>query len=109
MAGEIPIVVARDEAGTIRGFVNACRHHFNPVALGDGGARTFQCGYHGWTYGLDGRLRHAPASSRESRFDGSELGLIPTAVDLVGPLVSVNPRADATGLREALPGTGGGS
>lgn len=35
-----------------------------PVASGKGNRKSLQCRYPGWTYGLDGRLRHAP------EFDG---------------------------------------
>jgi len=60
-AGE-SIIIVREKSDTIRSFFNVCRHRGTricPVADGHFAGR-IQCGYHGWTYGLDGRLIGAP-------------------------------------------------
>jgi anthranilate 1,2-dioxygenase large subunit/terephthalate 1,2-dioxygenase oxygenase component alpha subunit len=56
--GEMPVIVVRDEAGTIRAFENRCAHRGALIALDDAGttARHFQCIYHAWTYDLQGNL-----------------------------------------------------
>lgn len=59
------ILVARD-GETIRALSNVCRHRAGPVASGAGSCRALTCGYHGWSYGLDGRLLGTP------EFDGVE-------------------------------------
>src|SRR5262249_55169538 len=59
-AAQIPIVAVRGSDGRVRAFRNACRHRGTPVAAGTGCAKAFVCRYHGWTYGLDGALRHVP-------------------------------------------------
>src|SRR5207253_11291032 len=59
LAGE-PLLVARGQDGELRGFYNVCRHRAGPPATGCGSRKVFRCGYHGWTYGLDGQLIHAP-------------------------------------------------
>ena len=61
-----PIIVARGEDEKLRAFSNVCRHRAGPVAAGSGTRRVFQCGYHGWSYSLDGRLLGTP------EFDGVE-------------------------------------
>ncbi|MFC0862332.1 SRPBCC family protein [Sphaerimonospora cavernae] len=59
--GEVPVIILRDPSGTVRGFVNRCRHRGNKVCLFDRGkAHSFTCSYHGWTYGLDGSLVGVP-------------------------------------------------
>jgi Rieske 2Fe-2S family protein len=61
VAGE-SIIVTRDAASTVRAFYNVCRHRGTrmcTVAEGTFDGRV-QCPYHGWTYGLDGRLLGAP-------------------------------------------------
>ncbi len=62
----IPIVVVRNADGTLRAFVNACRHRgaplVEPASTGDG-LSAFSCPYHAWTYELDGALRARPASA----------------------------------------------
>ena len=101
-AGEIPVVATRARDGELRAFLNVCRHRGSMVAHGEGRRETLQCGYHGWTYGLDGKLRAAPRSDREEDFDASELGLLPAAVDTWGPFVFVNPDPEADPLATTL-------
>ena len=101
-AGQIPVVVTRARDRELRAFVNVCRHRGHLVATAEGRRETLQCPYHAWTYGLDGRLRTAPRSERESGFDAGELGLRQIQVDTWGPLVFVNPDPEAAPLAEAL-------
>jgi glycine betaine catabolism A len=64
IAGE-SIIVTRDPTGDARAFYNVCRHRgtrMSTVEEGNFGGR-IQCPYHGWTYGLDGRLIGAPHMS----------------------------------------------
>jgi 3-phenylpropionate/trans-cinnamate dioxygenase subunit alpha len=59
--GEDPVIVWRDAEGTVRAFLNVCRHRGNRLCRADSGnAATFTCPYHGWTYGNDGSLRGVP-------------------------------------------------
>jgi glycine betaine catabolism A len=56
------IIVVRDNENKVRAFFNVCRHRGTricPAAEGRFAGR-IQCGYHGWTYALDGRLIGAP-------------------------------------------------
>lgn len=55
------VIVTRDEHGTIRCFLNMCRHRGNQVCKATAGnASHFRCSYHGWTYANDGRLIGVP-------------------------------------------------
>ncbi|MBA2474775.1 MAG: aromatic ring-hydroxylating dioxygenase subunit alpha [Actinobacteria bacterium] len=101
-AGDVPVVVVRDEAGTLRAFLNVCRHRGSLLVEGEGRRRSLQCPYHAWTYGLDGGLRAAPRSEREPGFSADELSLVPVGVGTWGPFVFVNPDSDSTPLAEAL-------
>ena len=85
LAGE-PIALVRDGA-ELRGFANVCRHRAGPVVRGCGRRQTLQCGYHGWTYGLDGRLLRAPEMEGTEGFDLAAVRLPPVAVVAWGPLV----------------------
>ena len=102
-AVQVPIVVTRDLDGELRGFVNVCRHRFHKVALGKGNRNALTCGYHGWTYELDGRLRSAPGSERERRFNKCDIALRPVAVDTWKGFVFVNPDPDAQPFLETYP------
>lgn len=61
-AMEIPIVVTRAADGRLHALVNACAHRGARVAKGHGSlpGRRLRCGFHGWTFGLDGRLASRP-------------------------------------------------
>jgi phenylpropionate dioxygenase-like ring-hydroxylating dioxygenase large terminal subunit len=84
-AAGTPIVVVRDRDGRVRGFRNACRHRGMQVAEGAGCTRVFACPYHGWTYGLEGRLRHVPHEHGFPGLDRDAHGLVPvTAVERHG-------------------------
>ena len=101
--GQVPIVVTRDLEGELHAFVNVCRHRAYPVAVEDGNRKILQCGYHAWTYNLDGCLHKAPRSEREECFDKSEFSLIPVSIDTWNDLVFVNPEAEAAPFRESYP------
>ena len=94
-AAGIPILVVRGEDGVVRAFQNVCRHRGMRVATGSGCTRAFVCGYHGWTYTLDGRLRHIP---HEEGFPGvvkAEHGLTSLHVAERNGVVFVAQRAAA--------------
>ncbi|HSH89694.1 MAG TPA: SRPBCC family protein [Ramlibacter sp.] len=57
----VPILLSRDAEGVLRAFLNVCRHRGMRLVEGAAGAHTkasVVCPYHGWTYRLDGGLRH---------------------------------------------------
>ncbi|MEX0850215.1 MAG: aromatic ring-hydroxylating dioxygenase subunit alpha [Gaiellaceae bacterium] len=103
-AGDVPVVLVRDEDGTLRAFLNVCRHRGSLVCEGSGRRSTLQCPYHAWTYSLDGKLLSAPRAAREGGIDMDELGLVPLLVETWGPFVFVNPDPDAAPLSEFLEG-----
>ncbi len=81
IAGE-PLVVARGADGVLRGFFNVCRHHAAAVATAESGTtQLFRCPYHGWTYGLDGRLKGTPDFAGVCAFDRAANGLVPVRVE----------------------------
>ncbi len=75
-----PLLIARGADGTLRGFYNVCRHRAGPPAEGSGSRKVFRCGYHGWTYGLDGRLLNAPEMDGVKNFCAEDLRLRPIHV-----------------------------
>lgn len=63
---------------------------------GSGCVRALTCGYHGWSYRLDGRLQHIPHGQGFPDVDKATHGLVPVhAVERSG-LVFVNQSAQAT-------------
>jgi phenylpropionate dioxygenase-like ring-hydroxylating dioxygenase large terminal subunit len=53
-----PTLIVRGAEGQVRAFRNACVHRGAPVETrASGSARVLSCGFHGWSYDLDGCLR----------------------------------------------------
>jgi carnitine monooxygenase subunit len=67
------VIVVRGEDGEVRGFHNVCRHRASRLLEGPKGhcGKRITCGYHAWTYALDGRLIGVP---QRDAFRGLDLG-----------------------------------
>jgi choline monooxygenase len=100
-AGRVPVVLVKAEDGEERAFVNVCRHRGSVVVEEAGQRKTLQCGYHSWTYGLDGSLRAAPRSEREG-VDLSDVALVPVRLEGWGPFRFVNLDDTAQPLAELM-------
>jgi phenylpropionate dioxygenase-like ring-hydroxylating dioxygenase large terminal subunit len=75
-AAGTPLLAVRGAGGAIRVFRNACRHRGAQLATGSGCRKAFACRYHGWTYGLDGSLRHVPHEHGFPGLEKSRRGLV---------------------------------
>ena len=90
VAGE-PVALVRGDDGTLRAFVNVCRHKAARVLTEPcGHATKLRCRYHGWTYDLAGRLRGAPEFDGVEEFRREDNGLPSVAVAEWGPFVWVH-------------------
>jgi phenylpropionate dioxygenase-like ring-hydroxylating dioxygenase large terminal subunit len=59
--GGRPLLVTRDGDGTLRAFLNICRHRGAKLEREARGCkRVFTCPYHGWAYSSTGALRGVP-------------------------------------------------
>ncbi len=101
IAGE-PWVVVRGNDDAVRAFANVCRHKGREVVQGVGRAERLVCGYHAWTYDLDGRLRSAPRMAGIRNFDREAMSLPPLLAERWGRWTFVNWRSDAPSLRTDL-------
>ena len=72
-----PLLLVRGSDGELRGFYNVCRHRAGPPAEGCGTRKLFRCGYHGWTYSLDGALISAPEFEGQTGFEAGDFSLTP--------------------------------
>lgn len=97
-----PLVVVRGEERNLRGFYNVCRHRAGPIAFGKETGKQLQCRYHGWTYGLDGRLRRAPEMEGAEQFSISDVSLAEVRVEEWSPLVFVHLSQDGPSLRDTV-------
>jgi choline monooxygenase len=101
LVGE-PLLIVRDAEGKLRGFYNVCRHRAGPPAEGCGSRKLFRCGYHGWTYGLDGSLLSATEIEGVEGFRTEDFALVPVQVGEWFNFIFVNLSNDARSLRESL-------
>jgi len=101
IAGE-RYVITRDDNNELHAFYNVCRHHAAAVATGEGSAKRLSCPYHGWTYGLDGKLVNAPELGEVKHFKQERFGLVPLAVDTWGPFVFISLGDDNRALNNGL-------
>src|SRR6267378_6300942 len=97
-----PVLITHGLDGQLRGFYNVCRHRAAQVVLSKGNRRSLQCPYHGWTYGLDGRLQVAREMDGTENFSKADFGLVPIRVDRWGPFIFANLDPQAPALREIL-------
>jgi phenylpropionate dioxygenase-like ring-hydroxylating dioxygenase large terminal subunit len=92
----VPVLVARQEDGSVRAFRNVCRHRCaTVVAASSGRSKAFSCPYHGWTYALDGALRVVPdAADSFPALDQAENGLLELPVAERHGLIWLRPVSD---------------
>lgn len=103
VAGE-PLLITRGADSRLRALSNVCRHRAGPVAAGEGTCQAFRCGYHGWSYGLDGRLVNTPEFDAVEDFRKEEHGLpeFPLEAWLGLLFVNLDPPPGAPALRQTL-------
>ena len=97
-----PLLMVRGNDGVLRGFYNVCRHRAGPPAEGCGSRKLFRCGYHGWTYGLDGKLISATEITGVEGFRAEDFALAPVRTEEWFNLVFVNLDGNARPLLECL-------
>ncbi|MBM3941226.1 MAG: Rieske 2Fe-2S domain-containing protein [SAR202 cluster bacterium] len=80
--GEESVIMARDRQGKTHVFLNSCRHRGMKVCRYDeGNTPVFTCPYHGWSFGLDGKLVGVPyfKEAYHSELKKEEWGLVEVA------------------------------
>ncbi len=97
-----PLVITRGTDGILRAFSNVCRHRAGAVAVGKGNRKSLQCMYHGWTYGLDGKLMYQPEFEGVRDWNQSEICLPAMRVETWGGFIFVNLDGGAPPLRGFL-------
>jgi len=102
-----PLLIVRAGDGELRALSNVCRHRAGPVAHGAGKRPVLQCGYHGWTYALDGRLLTTPEMDGIECFDRENVALPRFRIESWNDLLFVNFDRYAPPLRDVMPEVSG--
>ncbi len=96
-----PILIVRGKDDVIRAFYNTCRHRGAPLVRTDCGKLDgFVCGYHGWTYSLDGRLVNLRDKRDFPNLDMSTRSLITVRCERFYNWIFINEDPDAEPLNE---------
>lgn len=97
-------LVLRGEDGRIRAFHNVCRHRAAAVAQGRFGRckGALRCFYHGWSYGLDGRLKAVPGEADFPGLDQSQYGLRSLPIEVWMGFVFVRFREGGASVAERM-------
>jgi phenylpropionate dioxygenase-like ring-hydroxylating dioxygenase large terminal subunit len=104
--GRDSILAVRGEDGEVRAFFNVCQHRGNRLVTAEAGTLAggeFQCAYHGWRFGDNGRLNWVP--DEDDFALGSPCGkrnLVEIPSDTWAGFVWFNMDRDAAPLREWL-------
>jgi phenylpropionate dioxygenase-like ring-hydroxylating dioxygenase large terminal subunit len=84
--GAQQVIVIRQEDGSVKGFLNNCRHRASGLAFEPAGhcGRTLTCPYHNWAYAIDGRLIGVPDERRmyPEGLRKQDFGLVPIRVEV---------------------------
>lgn len=71
------ILLVRQDDGSVRGFLNTCRHRGAQLTLEEAGnCRRFTCRYHGWSYASDGSLSNISYAASVGDVDRDAWGLV---------------------------------
>jgi phenylpropionate dioxygenase-like ring-hydroxylating dioxygenase large terminal subunit len=93
----LPYVVVRDGEGTLRAFLNVCRHRGARLVSGEEKRlKAFVCPFHGWVYDLDGALRSITKPYAFPTLDPCNYGLRELPVAEQGGLIWIHPTPGAT-------------
>lgn len=91
---ETSVLLVRGNDGVVRAFHNSCKHRGNKVVMGSGEKvgedKGFMCGFHGWTYDLQGKLRSILDEEDFFELDKSKLNLKPIHCELWRGFVFIN-------------------
>src|SRR5712692_5707461 len=101
--GSGSMVIIRGHNDKVSAFHNVWRHRGTRLLEEEKGSRdVVQCGYHAWTYGLDGRLVGAPYMEGIPGFKMDDYGLIPVRLEPWQGFLFINLAPDSAPLRDSL-------
>jgi phenylpropionate dioxygenase-like ring-hydroxylating dioxygenase large terminal subunit len=98
-----PILIVHGKDGEVRAFYNTCAHRGAPLVKDAcGKVEGLVCQYHGWTYGLDGRLLNLRDKRDFKGLDLSCHALAAVRCERLGNFIFVTEDRDAQPLLEHL-------
>jgi Rieske 2Fe-2S family protein len=100
---EESVIIARSGEQRVSALLNVCRHRGSRICVKSRGcSKRLTCGYHGWSYDLEGRLR--AAAHMDESFDKSDIALKKIHVELLEGMIFVNFADDPSPFRPVREG-----
>lgn len=97
------LIVMRTREGSLRAFYNVCRHRGARLCEGSGHAnKVLKCGYHAWTYDLDGNLVGTPNVGENEGFVRDDYPLWEVHLSTWAGFMFVNLHDEPVPLTDAL-------
>lgn len=102
--GPYSFLIVRTETGAVKAYYNACLHRGTQLreSGSQGFAREFKCPFHGWTWSLDGTLKHIPCRWDFPHVTDEKFKLPEVKVERWGGFVFINMDPDAKPLSDYL-------
>lgn len=97
--GAVSMLIVRGNDDELRAFQNVCLHRGSELCeRHEQGLAELRCPFHRWSWNLEGQLREVPSRKGFGALRNDALPLIAGSVGTWGPMVFVNPSADAEPL-----------
>ena len=96
------LIIMRGNDHKCRAFLNACRHRGTKLLDQDGRCNVIQCPYHGWSYGVDGRLVAFNRMESVENLAPKDYGLVEIKLETWSGFIFVNFDPDSISLKQYL-------
>jgi phenylpropionate dioxygenase-like ring-hydroxylating dioxygenase large terminal subunit len=102
--GQEEFIITRQASGAIRAFYNVCPHRGNRVCLNErGSVGQFSCSFHGWQFGLDGKLKRiTDEKTFNPKLVSHRPGMSEVRCETLGGIIFINMNDSAAPLAEAI-------
>lgn len=99
------VLVVRDKGDQIRALYNVCRHRGSRIVNApEGQMNNIRCPYHGWTYGLDGKLLGSSHMEGAEDFSKEDYPLVPVRLETWEGFLFINLDDEAQPLARQIEG-----
>lgn len=91
-----PILIVRQDDGSVKAFLNICRHRAAKLVPDETGTKKlFVCPYHAWSFRKDGGLQSVPRPEGFCNLDKADLGLFEVPCEVRHGLIWIVPQVGA--------------
>ncbi len=102
MVGTRPVIIMRQDDGTIKAMGNFCLHRYARLLEGAGNTGRITCPYHHWTYLRSGQLIGIPDRAGFERDKLADRSLVQLSCDIALGFIFVSLRDDLTPVSDRL-------